>query len=328
MKKAVSQHVPQIVIAVVIVGIAAIIIVKTLGVSPSSTGAPVGTSSGQMSQTGSEETRTVAVRASTVALGSISNYTKLQGDVVSNKEVKIYPSIAGKLLERRVAVGDRVSVGTTIAYVDPSKVGEKYMPNPVESTVSGTVISIPVHEGDTITTSTVIATVGDIARMKISTAVSERFLANLKIGNPAEVSFDAIPGVVYTAKISEMNPVLDTTTRTREISLVLDKPDSKVLVGMSSTIKLVTEARNNVVVVPRSAVTTDDTESYVFVIKADNTVEKRNIVLGLEGEDFFEVKEDLSAGEQVVTEGKNSVTNGSKVRIIDGSSGTETGASQ
>jgi len=52
--------------------------------------------------------------------------------VVSNKEVKIYPSIAGKLLERKVAVGDRVSVGTTIAYVDPSKVGEKYMPNPVE----------------------------------------------------------------------------------------------------------------------------------------------------------------------------------------------------
>ncbi len=132
MKKAVSQHVPQIVIAVVIAGIAAIIIVKTLGVSPSSTGAPVGTPSGQMSQTGSEETRTVAVRASTVALGSISNYTKLQGDVVSNKEVKIYPSIAGKLLERKVAVGDRVSVGTTIAYVDPSKVGEKYMTNPVD----------------------------------------------------------------------------------------------------------------------------------------------------------------------------------------------------
>ncbi|SLM19139.1 putative Efflux transporter, RND family, MFP subunit [uncultured spirochete] len=336
MKKAVSQHVPQIVITIVIVVIAAVIILKALGISftksssPSAKELPSSPSvlSGQLLQTGGEETRTVAVRASTIALGSISNYTKLQGDVVSNNEIKIYPNIGGKLLTREVSVGDRVSIGTTIAFVDPSKVGEKYMPNPVESTVSGTVLSLPVHEGDTITTSTVIATVGDISRLKVSTAVPERFLANLKIGSSAEVSFDAIPGIVYTARISEMNPVLDTTSRTLKINLTLDRPDSKVLVGMSATVTLVTEHRGKVVVVPRSSITTDTNEDYIFVVKSDGSVEKRSVALGLEGEEFFEVKKGLSVGEQVVTEGKNSVTNGSKIKIIDGNSETEAGVSQ
>ncbi len=334
MKKSFSHYLPQLVIIVIIVAIGAAIILKAAGskspATASSTGLPPPTvaSSGQSLQRGNEETRAVTVRASTIALGSISNYTKLQGDVVANNEIKIYPNIAGKLLERKVSVGDHISIGTTIALVDPSKVGEKYLPNPVESTVSGTVLSIPVHEGDTITTSTVIATVGDISRIKVSTAVPERFLANLKIGNSAEVTFDAIPDLVYTAKISEMNPVLDTSSRTRTISLTLDRPNSKVLVGMSATVKLVTERRDKVVVVPRSAITIDNTESYVFVIKSDDTVEKKNIVPGLEGEEFFEVKQGLSIGDKVVTEGKNSVTSGSKVRIINGSSETAAGVSQ
>jgi multidrug efflux pump subunit AcrA (membrane-fusion protein) len=333
MKNAVSRHLPQIIIIAVIVGVGVVILLKALGGTSAKNPTeglrnPAGAAIAQIASNEERGARTVAVRASTVALGSIGNYTKLQGDVVSYKEIKIYPNIAGKLLKRNVEVGDLVSVGTTLAYVDPSKVGETYMPNPVESTVSGTVISLPVHEGDTITTSTVIAVVGDTARTKVRTAVPERFLANLRVGNRAEISFDAIPGVIYTAKISEMDPVLDASTRTRQISLVLDRHDPKVLVGMSATVKLVTEERNNVVLAPRSAVTNDDTESYVFVVKSDNTVEKRKVVLGLEGEDAFEVKEGLSAGEQVVTEGKNSVTHGSKVKIVDGSSTTTTGASE
>ena len=164
--------------------------------------------------------------------------------------------------------------GSAIALVDPSKVGENYMPNPVESTVSGTVLSIPVHEGDTITTNTVIATIGNLSRIKISTSVPERYLANLKIGTPAEISFDAIPGLTFAAKVSEMSPTMDATSRTLDIKLDLEKADSRALVGMVATVKLVTESRKNVVVAPRSSVILDSAEDYIFIIKDDNTVER------------------------------------------------------
>jgi RND family efflux transporter MFP subunit len=205
--------------------------------------------------------------------------------------------------------------------VDPSKLGESFLPNAVESTVSGTVLSIPVHEGDTIATSTVIATVGNLANFKIATAVPERYLANLRIGTPAELRFDAIPGVVFTARVSEMSPVVDTSSRTLDISLVLDRSDPRILVGMFATIKLITESRAKVITVPRASVILNSDETYVYVVKNGKTVERRAIVLGLEGEESFEVIKGLKTGERVVTEGKSSVSDGDAVRILDGEAG-------
>ena len=265
------------------------------------------------------------MRVEEVRNGSLSNYTKLHGDVVSATEVKLFPSVAGTLMESRVAVGDKVAKGSVVALVDPSKVGQNYLPNPVESTVAGTILSIPVHAGDTVSTSTVIATVGDLSRLRIVTAVPERFVGQLKIGGSAELSFDALPGVVFDAKISSLNPVLDPASRTREVKLALDKNDLRILVGMFATVKLVTEMKNNVTIVPRNAVILATGESYVYVLKEDASgtkVEKRLVTLGMEGENAFEVAGGLKEGEKVVTEGKNSIVDGNTVRVINGKVGT------
>jgi membrane fusion protein, multidrug efflux system len=265
--------------------------------------------------------RLIAVRAAAISTGSLANYTTIHGDVVVNNETKIYPNVAGKLLERKVSVGSQVAKGTVLALVDPSKLGESYLPNAVESTVSGTVLSIPVHEGDTIATSTVIATVGNLEHFKIATAVPERYLANLRIGTPAELRFDAIPGRVYAARVSEMSPVVDTSSRTLDISLALDRSDPRILVGMFATVKLITESRLNVITVPRASVILSSDGASVYVVKDGKTVERRFVVLGLEGEESFEVTKGLNAGERVVTEGKSSVSDGDAVRILDGEAG-------
>jgi len=362
MKHAIPRSLPQIIITIVIVIVGASIVLNQLGVSfsgkPASVkpvsspqgGAAQGQAPGQApgqagangtsgqpattgtatqpARTGSAGKRVVAVRAVAITTGSIRNYTKIHGDVVSRNEVKIYPNVGGKLLERKAAVGDWVSKGTEIALVDPSKVGQTFMPNPIESTVSGTILSIPVSEGDTISANTVIATVGDLSRTQISTAVPERYLSNLRVGTAAEVSFDAIPGQIFAAMVSEMNPVVDTASRTLDVTLLLEKADPRILVGMFATIKLVTDSRNKVLVLPRISVTLGSNDSYVFVIKADNTVERRIVILGLEGEDSFEVKQGLRQGERVVTEGKGSITEGDAVRIIDGQAAQKDGAAR
>jgi RND family efflux transporter MFP subunit len=233
--------------------------------------------------------------------------------------------VAGKLLERKVALGERVREGTVLATVDPSKVGQNYLPNPVESPLAGTVLSIPVNPGDTISANTVIATVGDLSRLKISTAVSERYVSNLKIGTSAEISFDAFPGIIFPAKVSELSPVIDPLSRTRDVKLSLAKTDPRILPGMFATIKLVIESRNNVLVVPRTAVSLSSGGAYVFVVKEKSegvyVAQRRDIELGLEGEEFFEAKSGLAAGESVVTEGRAVVTDGDTLRVVGGLDG-------
>ena len=325
MRKTILKSLPQTIILIVIIAIGTSIVFKELGFFSSTTidspaaGAPSAAPVGKTLPGAGGNKRVFAVRAAIVASGSVSNYTKLHGDVVVDNEVKIYPSVSGKLMERKISVGDKVSKGTVIAFVDPSKIGESYLPNPVESPVSGTVLSIPVQEGDTIMTSTVIATVGNLSRFRISAAVPERYLANLRVGGSAEINFDAIPGVTYGARVSEMSPVVDTSSRTMEVKLELDRTDSRILAGMFATVKLVTESKRNVLVAPRTAITQNSGEAYVFVIGKDDSVEKRSVVLGLEGEDSFEIKSGLKAGETLVTEGKSSIAGGDKVRIVDGS---------
>lgn len=261
--------------------------------------------------------RTITVMAHTIAYGTLSDLTKLHGDVVSYNETRIYPNLAGTLLERKVSVGDRISRGTTIALVDPSRPGQNYLPNPVESTVAGTVLSIPVHEGDTIGTGTVIATIGNLDRVLVATAVPERFLANIAPGTRAEISFDALPGQKFDARIVEMSPIVDASSRTLDIRLALDRQDSRVLAGMFATIWLVTESRRNVLIAPRSGVTLTSTGARVFVISAEGKAERREIELGLEAESAFEVKKGLAAGERIITEGKASVSHGDLVRVLD-----------
>jgi len=345
MKKAYPKNLARTILIITIAIIALVILFKALGFTitrgtgSSAAGAsfPAGAPSaaqgkavsGQFTQQTDSGSKKIAVRAYVISTGSISNYTKIQGDVVANSEIKIYPKMEGKILERKVAIGDRVEVGDTIALVDPSEIGKKYMPNPVESTVSGTVLSIPVHEGDTVTTTTVVATIGDISRVKIETYVPEIYISSLKIGTNADITFDALPGTAFAAKISEINPVVDAESRTIKIDLRLNRADSRVLAGMSASVKLVVEHRDGVILAPRDAVTeAGDGGSYVFVIKDDNTVERRTVTLGMEAESYFEIKKGLSAGEKVVTEGKNSVNEGSSVTIVDGASATKTEAVQ
>ncbi len=348
MKRPIMQKLPQIIIVIVIVAVGASIIIGQLGLlSPKIAARPSGSSGGTSGQQAAgaaatapaaqapaggaasaaraASTRTIAVRVEETKKGSLSNYTKLHGDVVSATEVKIFPSVAGKLMETKVSIGDRVDKGTVVALVDPSRVGQNYLPNPVESTVAGTILSLPVQEGDTVSTNTIIATVGDLTRLRIATAVPERFVGQLKIGGAAQLSFDALPGQVFGAKISSLSPVLDPISRTRDVKLELDRFDSRILVGMFATVKLVTEMKNNVLIAPRSAVILATDESYVYVLNEDPSrgarVEKRSVTLGMEGENSFEITQGLQLGEKLVTEGSGSVVHGDSVRVINGKDG-------
>lgn len=290
-------------------------------------GATGGQAGVQNAQSGQNGRRSFPVRAAAVATGSVIQYTKLHGDVVSSSETKVYPAVSGKLIERKVGVGDRVAKGTVIAYVDPSRAGVNYLPNAVESPVAGTVLSVAVDEGDTITTGTVVALVGNLARVKVAIAVPERYLANLAIGTRAEVRFDAVPGVQYGARIAEMSPVVDPASRTLEVKLDFDRQDPRVLAGMLGTVRLVTDARYGVVVAPRAAVALGTDESSVFVVRPDGTAERRAVTLGMEGEESFEVRRGLAAGERIVVEGRGALSDGDRVRVIEDTSGTSGGKS-
>jgi multidrug efflux pump subunit AcrA (membrane-fusion protein) len=281
------------------------------------------TAGGQRPADGVGEGRQAAVvRAAEVALGTIENRVLINGDVLARSQVAIYPTVAGKLTDIRFRVGDWVNQGQTVALVDPSRPGEFYSQSPVVSTVTGTILQTPVNPGDTVSGQTVICVVGDLAALAVETFVPERFSTSVRPGLPALVSFEAMPHENFAALVDEVSPVLDPASRTLRIRLRFTpgpsgQVDSRIKAGMFGTVRLVTNARRNVPVIPRSAAVNTYGNWIVFVLKEDNTVERRFLSLGLEDETALEVLDGIVPGERVVTAGQNFLSDGDAVRVVD-----------
>ena len=259
-----------------------------------------------------------AVRVTTVVNDTIENTVVVNGDVQAVNQVSIFPTVAGKVSETFFKVGERVSQGTVIAMVDPSRPGQVYSDSPVVSTIGGTIIQAPVNKGDTVTTQTPVYVVGDLSRLVVETYVPERFSNAARLGLPAQVFLEALPGEVFAAVVEELSPVLDPTSRTLRIRLgFTGAMDRRIKSGMFATISLVTSARRNVPVIPRSAVINTYGASLVFAVGDNNTASRREVSLGLESEDFIEVLSGLESGDIVVSEGQSFLSDGDPLRIVE-----------
>lgn len=274
---------------------------------------PVSKSQDQSAQL---EANTVTVSAKTIIPETIRSTVKINGEVESKSSINIYPDTSGKVTEIVKGLGASVKKGEIIAYVDPSKPGSAYAVNPVVSTVTGTVISMPVNPGDTVSTSTVIGAVGSLRDLKITVYVSEKYSGYLKKGLNAFVSFTSMPGEEFSAKVTSVSPVVNNSNRTVETVLELDKYDSRIKPGMFATVSLVIQEEDNSFVVPKSAIKTYNTDSTVFVIDENNTAKRVVVTTGISNDNDIQITSGLEEGMQVITAG--SATEGSPVKVAGG----------
>lgn len=266
---------------------------------------------------GNTEQNVIAVKTAAVKTGTVNTHLRLHGDVAPKSRVNVYPDTSGILIRFTVNTGDTVNRGSIIAYIDPGRPGENYSASPVTSPVAGTIISLPVEQGDKITTSTVVASVGDLSSLRIETAVPERYIGVLKKGLAAVMTFEPYGEEEFTGKISQISPVLDTASRTNAVTLEPDRPDERIKAGMFATIRLIIEERKNTLYVPKEALSMASGSYYAYVVEEENTASKRTVNLGLIGEDRAEVLSGLAVGDTVVLQGQSLLSDGSKVRIIE-----------
>jgi RND family efflux transporter MFP subunit len=252
----------------------------------------------------------------------VENRVVINGDVLARSQVAIYPTVAGKLTEARFQVGDRVSQGQVMAMVDPSRPGEYYSRSPVVSTIGGTILQAPVNPGDTVSGQTVVYVVGDLSTLAVETFVPERFTTSVRPGLSAGISFEAMPNESFAAVVDEVSPVLDPASRTLRIRLrftpgASGRVDPRIKAGMFVSVSLVTSSRRNIPVIPRGAAINTYGNWVAFVIRENNTAERRVLTLGVENESLLEVLEGLALGERVVTAGQNFLSDNDPVRIVD-----------
>jgi RND family efflux transporter MFP subunit len=103
-------------------------------------------------------------------------------------------------------------------------------------------------------------------------------------------------------------------SRKFKVEITIPNAESRLKPGFFARIEVVTTFRNNVLVVPRSAIVVRDGEDVVFIAE-DGKAKTRGIKVGIKGEDKVEITSGLKVGEQVIVEGNYALTDGTRVEV-------------
>ncbi len=167
-----------------------------------------------------------------------------------------------------------------------------------------------VRSGDVITDLT------RVDEMKVTFAAPERYAGTLKAGVPVEVSVPAFPGFGFAGRVTAVDPVINPQTRTMQVLARLPNRGGRLRPGMSADVAVTFSQRTRALVVPDEAVFAEGSQSFVYRVKADSTVEKTAVTLGTRDSMHVEVTDGLSAGETVVRAGHQKLFPGARVMPI------------
>ena len=259
-----------------------------------------------------------AVNAYKTVPRTLDDYLEFGGNVQAASSVDIFPDVqSGKISKLYVKIGDKVKKDEVVAEVDASRPGMDYKSSPVKAPVSGTITSFPLNIGSTVSASTSIGKISSTGKLEIKTNVAERFISRISMYQKAELTFDAYPGEKFPATLVEIDPVLDTTSRTLGIKLIQEPTDPRLRAGMYARIKLVTDSKKNTIVIPNNVVVTRNDEDIVYIIDPQtNTVKASPVKKGIRVDDKQEIEMGITPGDLIVIKGQALLTDGAKVNIV------------
>ena len=213
----------------------------------------------------------------------------------------------------------------------------------------GIVTNMPVKEGETVVTGiqntagSTLMTLADMSKITAEVKVDETDIVNIKEGQPADVTVDAIPGKVFKGHVTLVGDqallrstgiaTSQSTTGTEEakdfkVVVTLDQPSDELRPGLSTTAKITTAHKSNVLALPIQALTTftppapnpsngnveaasssssDKTPPVqgVYVIEKDSHGKQRAkfvpVTTGITGATDIEVLSGLQDGQEIVT---------------------------
>lgn len=180
--------------------------------------------------------------------------------------------------------------------------------------ISGTVAGLSLQVGSVISSSTAntstgstvsstkIATIKTSAPPTVTINLTEVDVPRIHVADKATVSFDAITDKTYTGAVISIDTsgTVSSGVTTYPTVVRLDTNPSIVLGNMSATANIIVATKNEVLMVPKAAVQTEEGESYVRVKKNGNIVNVP-VVLGLESDTYSEIVSGLTEADVVVT---------------------------
>lgn len=144
-------------------------------------------------------------------------------------------------------------------------------------------------------------------------SIYEYEIGLVKAGAQVELEATAYPGEVFFGKVISINPVLDPVTRTNQVRVEIANPEDKLKPEMFVSADIRADLGEKLAV-PENAVLDTGLRKIVYLSRADDLLESREIKTGRKAGGYYEVIEGLSEGDIVVTSGNFLIDSESKLK--------------
>ena len=171
-----------------------------------------------------------------------------------------------------------------------------------------------VSPGALVSPGDVITTLDDLSVVKVNFTVPEALLADVATGQSVEGRAAPWPEERFRGKVTGIDSRVDPATRAIGMQARIPNPERKLRAGMLLTVELTCCPRESPGVPERALLSYAD-KQYVYVVREDQTVEQREVILGARDVGWVEILGGLSPGETIVVDGLLNLRDGSRVQV-------------
>lgn len=143
----------------------------------------------------------------------------------------------------------------------------------------------------------------DPSHVWVQVDLPEQQISKVHEGQAVLAQVDAYPNASFLGKITVIAGALDPVTRRMQVRCEIDNPLLKLKPEMYARISPIADEHERFPRIPNTAIVTQGLYSFVFIEKSPGELQRRKVVLGLQGHEDSFVKEGLAEGERVVTAG-------------------------
>ncbi|AKL98510.1 efflux RND transporter periplasmic adaptor subunit [Endomicrobium proavitum] len=241
------------------------------------------------------------------------------GSVSPRNRLEIKPPFGGRIEEILVNEGDNVKKGQILAWMSSSEraamidaaraQGQKeyekwstiYKPTPVVSPMSGFIILRQKEPGQTVTASEAILVMAD--DLIVQSNVDETDLRYIKVGGKLKMYLDAYPDEIFDGVVEHIS-YESTVVSNVTVYMIKIRPVKKPQVfraGMTATITITAESKENAWSVPNNFITDRNGKKFVNVKKDKNIIESREVQTGITDGRYTEIVSGITQDDTIIT---------------------------
>lgn len=182
--------------------------------------------------------------------------------------------------------------------------------------IDGVIVDLPYYTQTTqIEAGKTIAKIMDYQVMYMEVQLPEKYISVIKPGQKVKLTNYTIPEDTIVGNITQLSPAINSETRTFKGNISINNPDFLLRPGMFVKADIVTSRKDSVIVISKSLILSRQRGKTVFIVDRGVAAE-RIIMTGLENLTEVEVTRGLMKNDRIVTSGFETLSNGSKVKIM------------